>query len=352
MPRSVSLIDTKQRVNRLCDAHSHACMQARVEDMVGQQRQKMDTWRQQNERDQRADMQQLEGLMLQAVGGVNGLKQQLATQEGILRGHAVGLEQVQRWLAEMHASSSVITSQPASHHHQQRLHAKVDVIQEGVDDIRLGQEAIAAKLDRLYSSMKRDAHGIAKFTELGPSELMIPRSSIVIHKDALSQGSAGNFGTVVRAERDGGAVAVKVYNISQAGEIEQKGALKEALLLSQIRHHNVVKCWGLVHDPDSAQKDSLHGSLVMEWVRGGNLYVWLQDNAAAGLKLRVQVAQQVAAGMQHLHQQGLVHGDVKPQNILLQFMQGDDLPEVSRALYLALAVLSLESVDRTRCLES
>jgi hypothetical protein len=306
--------------------HGHTCLQARVAEMVAEQRRQVDGWRQQSEQDQRVDMQQLEGLMLQAVGGLEGLTQQLATQEGLLQGQAVGLQQVVDWLQQMHASSSVITA------HLQRLHDKVDDIREGVDGIRLGQDDIAAKLDRLYSCMKSDINGIAKLTtDLGPSDLMIPRSSIIIPPGALSKGSSGNFGTVVRAMRDGGAVAVKVYNISQAGEIDQKGALKEALLLSQVRHHNVVKCWGLVHDPHSAQGDSLHGSLVMEWVRGGNLYVWLQANLGAGLQLRVQVALQAAAGMRHLHQQGLVHGDLKPQNILLQFMQDDELPEVGTA---------------------
>jgi hypothetical protein len=39
-------------------------VQARVAVLVREQRQQADSWRQQNEQDQRADMQQLEGLML------------------------------------------------------------------------------------------------------------------------------------------------------------------------------------------------------------------------------------------------------------------------------------------------
>jgi serine/threonine protein kinase len=55
------------------------------------------------------------------------------------------------------------------------------------------------------------------------------------------------------------------------------------------------------------------------------------------------VALQVAAGMRHLHQQGLVHGDLKPQNILLQFMQDEHVPEVScRAHPLQVFVATLE----------
>jgi hypothetical protein len=47
------------------DGQGRPCVQARVADMVRQLVQQVDGWRQQNERDQRVDMQQLEGLMLQ-----------------------------------------------------------------------------------------------------------------------------------------------------------------------------------------------------------------------------------------------------------------------------------------------
>jgi hypothetical protein len=54
--------------NRMTDQHAHVllngCVQARVAVMMREQRQQVDSWRQQNEADQRADMQQLEGLML------------------------------------------------------------------------------------------------------------------------------------------------------------------------------------------------------------------------------------------------------------------------------------------------
>jgi eukaryotic-like serine/threonine-protein kinase len=179
-----------------------------------------------------------------------------------------------------------------------------------------------------FRYMKSGRGGPAHITGQGPSQL-IPRSSIAIPEGALAAGSSGAFGTVLRATRDGGAVAVKVYDIRKVGILDQRAAMQEALMLGKASHHNVVKCWGVVHDPDSTNRDSIHGSLVMEWVGGGNLYEWLQENVEAGLWTRVQLALQVAAGMRHLHAHGLVHGDLKPQNILLQFMQGEELPEVS-----------------------
>jgi hypothetical protein len=326
--------------------------------MVRKQLEQVDGWRQQNEQDQRLDMQQLEWLMLQAVGGVEGLKKKLATQEGMLHGQAVGLEQVQRWMAEMHANSAVISG------HLQHLHNQVDgdCIQEGVDGIRLGQDtlegppghdAVAAMAKEMFISMKSGRAGVAELRSGAPAQV-IPRSSIHVPEGALSEAPSGARGTVVRAVRresvlhpwvllrallppfgqGGGDVALKLYNIRQAGPADQLDAIYEAALLNQASHNNVVRCFGVVHDPDSAKGSSIHGSLVMEWVDGGDLCKWLQENLEAELGMRVQIAQQVAAGLKHLHESGLVHGDLKPQNVLLQFIHGKKLPVVRACITL------------------
>jgi hypothetical protein len=272
-------------------------------------------WRQQDEHDRREDMQRLEGLLLQSLGGMEALQKQLAAQEGLLQGQAVGLQQVADWLQAMQASSSVISG------HLKRMDKKLDGIQEGVDDITI-------KLNELFKFMKSHKGGVAKITGTPPAQI-IPRTSITVPEDALSRASSGGFGTVIRAVRDGSSVAIKLFNIRGHGPLDQQDAMREALLLSKACHHNVVRCFGVVHDADSNQRDSMHGSLVMEWVGGGNLYEWLQENFDTDLRTRVHLALQVAAAMRHLHEQGLVHGDLKPQNILLQLIQDQPLPEVA-----------------------
>jgi hypothetical protein len=76
--------------------------------LLMQEHMQLGSWRQQNEHDHWRDMQALEGLILQAAGGVEGLQWQLTAQEGLIHGHAVGLQQVAEWLMEMQASSAVI----------------------------------------------------------------------------------------------------------------------------------------------------------------------------------------------------------------------------------------------------
>jgi serine/threonine protein kinase len=310
-------------------------LQKHVAGLVREQLQQVDNWQQQNEQDQRKDMQDLEGLMLQAVGGLEGLQQLLASPEGIVQGQAVGLQQVAGWMREMHASSSVIAG------HLQRLHDKVDGIQEGLDGLKVGQDAMAALVMEMFMSMKSGRGGVARLRSGAPVQI-IPKASIHIPEGALSDTQSLACGTVVRGLREGGgAVAVKLYNLRLVGVLDQRDAIHEAARLNRASHSNVVRCFGVVHDPDSAKGSCIHGSLVMEWVGGGNLCDWLQENFETGLAIRVQLARQVAAGLTHLHEQKLVHGDLKPQNILLQFMRGEELPEVCSLLYNTLVLCCL-----------
>jgi serine/threonine protein kinase len=84
---------------------------------------------------------------------------------------------------------------------------------------------------------------------------------------------------VVKASRDHGFVAVKIYRHRGLGSRDRKRVVQEALLLARASHQNVVRCFGVVHDPDNPNDSSnIDGSLVMEWVYGGDLYMWLQDN--------------------------------------------------------------------------
>jgi eukaryotic-like serine/threonine-protein kinase len=172
---------------------------------------------------------------------------------------------------------------------------------------------------------------------LGPG-LLIPRSTITIAEGAFRAGAAGSYGTVVPAQRDGSKLAVKLYNYEQLGHKDMSKALREAVIVNRLCHTNVVRCHGIVDDPDTASSKSIHGSLVMEWVAGGQLYKWLQgqgedEEAELPLSVRLGVALQVAAGMRHLHACKVMHGDLKPQNVLLRQrpLAPTDCPEVSHS---------------------
>jgi hypothetical protein len=275
----------------------------------------LEKWRAQNDQDWKEDMQHLEAQMLQVAGGMEGLKEMLSSQGAALDGQAVTLQQVVEWMQAMQAPSAQL----------------LRIIQDGFSDIK----------DQL-SEVKRFLKAGRKGGATRPG-VLIPRPSLFIADGALQVGAAGRYGTVVPAQRDlMTKVAVKLYNYGQLGQRDMSLALGEALVLNRLSHTNVVRCLGIVDDPHTEPSQSIHGSLVMNWVEGGQLYTWLQDHdedddGELPLLVRLGVALQVAAGMNHLHICKVMHGDLKPQNVLLRQrpLALTDCPQVSHCQHAA-----------------
>jgi len=123
---------------------------------------------------------------------------------------------------------------------------------------------------------------------------------------------AGGFGEVYRAYQPsvGREVAIKVILPQFANEPDFIRRFdKEAQLVARLEHPHIVPLYDYWRDPDGAY-------LVMRWLRGGNLCAsletgpWPPDAAA-------RLLDQIAGAITVAHRQGVVHRDVKPENIML-----------------------------------
>src|SRR2546430_4356858 len=85
---------------------------------------------------------------------------------------------------------------------------------------------------------------------------------------------------------------------------------REARSAAKIHHNNVVA----VHDQGL---DGDHVFLVMELVDGGTLRDLLTERGALGTPLAVSIMEPVLAALAAAHRNGLVHRDVKPENVLI-----------------------------------
>jgi serine/threonine protein kinase len=86
--------------------------------------------------------------------------------------------------------------------------------------------------------------------------------------------------------------------------------VREARLLDELGHPNVVRMLGAVRTGDRL-------SIALELVRGENLAQRMNREQRLPVARAVSIALSVARGLAYLHERGLVHRDVKPQNILL-----------------------------------
>jgi serine/threonine protein kinase len=123
----------------------------------------------------------------------------------------------------------------------------------------------------------------------------------------------GGMGAVFKArqlslERD---VALKVLARHLADNQEFVARFyREARVMARLDHENIIRCYSV---------GSAHGLhyLAMEFVDGGSLHTWLDKLGKFSVGDAVRAALDVARGLQHAHEQGLIHRDIKPDNALI-----------------------------------
>lgn len=82
---------------------------------------------------------------------------------------------------------------------------------------------------------------------------------------------------------------------------------------TRVRHPNLVKLLGLVRLPEAPDRLAV----IEEFCGGGNLESAVTDLRPMLWSERLAIAQQIAAGLAHLHARGMVHGNLEPSNVLL-----------------------------------
>lgn len=87
----------------------------------------------------------------------------------------------------------------------------------------------------------------------------------------------------------------------------------EFALLRRLHHPHIVRAYTLERDRASG-----HLLLLLERLEGPTLAQWIIEHpAAAQAKQTSEIARQLIAVIKHCHAQGVVHGDLKPGNIIL-----------------------------------
>src|SRR5262249_29233972 len=138
--------------------------------------------------------------------------------------------------------------------------------------------------------------------ELGPNRVLGPYR-------VEAELGGGSFGTVFRArdltlDRE---VALKV--LRPGGPVPAAALLAEARAAAAVSHPNVC----VIHAVDSSLGAPM---IVMEYVAGRPLAQFLEEGPLATKQAAAPV-RQVARGMAAAHAQGVVHGDLKPANVLV-----------------------------------
>jgi serine/threonine-protein kinase len=125
---------------------------------------------------------------------------------------------------------------------------------------------------------------------------------------------AGATARVYLAEEvaTGAMVAVKVLRKELADEPEFVSRFeREATLLQQLDHPNLVKLIELVHGPEGM-------FLLLEWAEGTRLDQLLREQGPFASDDALSVLRQLADALGALHAAGIVHRDLKPENLMVE----------------------------------
>src|SRR6266851_1941807 len=134
----------------------------------------------------------------------------------------------------------------------------------------------------------------------------------ILHYRILEKIGQGGMGEVYKAEDQklGRAVAIKLLPAGAAQDDTARARLvREARSASALNHPNIVT----IHSIDEAEGRTF---IVMEFVEGQTLAALIQQGALPFPKL-LDLSIQVADALASAHSIGLIHRDIKPQNILI-----------------------------------
>ncbi|MFL6335399.1 MAG: protein kinase domain-containing protein [Pyrinomonadaceae bacterium] len=149
---------------------------------------------------------------------------------------------------------------------------------------------------------------------------------------------SGGMGAVYRARRVliGDEVAVKVLHSRLTGDEKLVERFRrEARAAAQLHHPNVVT----IHDYGEARGPDGFAYIVMELVRGESLRDLLRREGRLEPRRAVALMRDVCAGVGAAHRRGIVHRDIKPDNIIVTPADEDSPAESVKVVDFGIAKL-------------
>ncbi len=179
--------------------------------------------------------------------------------------------------------------------------AELEAIQELKQHALIAQQQMASMHQQMKLLLMGDKHAVKLPVD---SHLLVAFHEILFDH-VIGQGS---FGTVYYGRWQSQPVAIKTVQ-GVTTPADHKEFIREAQIMSRLRSRWITQFYGVCLEPT-------RHCLLMEYMEHGSLFSRLEHTALDPEQQR-SVALDVARGLLYLHTQGVVHGDLKSANVLL-----------------------------------
>src|SRR5262245_37558055 len=132
-----------------------------------------------------------------------------------------------------------------------------------------------------------------------------------IGKYVVEEYLGGGMSHVYRAKDPllGKTVAVKVLTDTATSDEESRNRfLREARMAANIEHPNIITVYDF-------GEESGRPYMVMEFLRGEDLRSVIKANKASSMVDKLRIAVQIAKALQYIHNQKIIHRDIKPETV-------------------------------------
>jgi serine/threonine-protein kinase len=182
-------------------------------------------------------------------------------------------------------------------------------------------ETVLCNLDREINTQLQESINLNKnplsLTQAGnsqmPTTFLNVASALEERYQVMRELGRGGMGIVFQAydKQLNEPVAIKILSPFLSNDSEALERLKrEVSAARRVTHSNVIR----IHD--IGETKGLH-YVSMEYFPGDNLKDYLRRNRNLSFMQAYQIASQICEGVEAAHRQGVVHRDLKPQNVII-----------------------------------
>ncbi|XP_018450227.2 serine/threonine-protein kinase STY46 isoform X1 [Raphanus sativus] len=194
---------------------------------------------------------------------------------------------------------------------------------EEVDRLRIALEKEAAKIELqdqswpMQQSFSPEKENAQTGVRTAKDHVSIPTDGTdvwEINLQHLKFGhkiASGSYGDLYKGTYCSQEVAIKVLKPERLDSELEKEFAQEVFIMRKVRHKNVVQFIGACTKPP-------HLCIVTEFMPGGSVYDYLhKQKGVFKLPALLKVAIDICKGMNYLHQNNIIHRDLKAANLLM-----------------------------------